>query len=410
MELLRAAGKSDGFRTYAAAKKRMLNQGGLIEKNSSAASFFRRKRQKFGKIGKNGPEDGSVKIPCKTRFLLALWRFVTYNDPRHYELGEITMLVPVLLFILGLVCLIKGGDWFVDGATGLARRFRLPELLIGATVVSICTTLPEVMVSTTSALSGHGEIAYGNAIGSVICNTALIAALTIAVRPGKVDKAALKTPVTFFFAAAALYAVVAYTTGYFSRIIGLVLLAMFVVYMIITVRQMKGQPDVSEPEEEIKELPLWQELLLLVVGAALIAVGANLLVDNGTVIAQALGVPESVIALTFVALGTSLPELVTAITSLVKGHSALSLGNVIGANLFNLVLVSGASVALSPFSIPQGSMIAGHNASLVMDIPVMFAVMGLLTVPALAKGKLSRWQGVVLLGIYAAFCVVQFMM
>ena len=311
------------------------------------------------------------------------------------------MLVPVLLFIVGLACLIKGGDWFVDG---------LQELVIGATVVSIGTTLPEVMVSTTSALSGHGEIAYGNAIGSVICNTALIAALTIAVRPGKVDKAALKTPVAFFFIAAVFYAGVAYTAGYFSRVIGFVLLTMFVVYMVMTVRQMNGQPDVSEPDEEVKELPLWQELALLVVGAALIAVGADLLVDNGTLIAQALGVPESVIALTFVALGTSLPELVTAITSLVKGHSALSLGNVIGANLFNLVLVSGASIALSPFTIPQGSMIAGHNASLVMDIPVMFAVMLLLTVPALLRGKLARWQGVVLLCIYAAFCVVQFTM
>ena len=320
------------------------------------------------------------------------------------------MLVPVLLFIVGLACLIKGGDWFVDGATGIARRFRLPELLIGATVVSIGTTLPEVMVSTTSALSGHGEIAYGNAIGSVICNTALIAALTIAVRPGKVDKAALKTPVAFFFIAAVFYAGVAYTAGYFSRVIGFVLLAMFVVYMVMTVRQMKGQPDTAEPDEEVKELPLWQELALLVVGAALIAVGADLLVDNGTLIAQALGVPESVIALTFVALGTSLPELVTAITSLLKGHSALSLGNVIGANLFNLVLVSGASIALSPFTIPQGSMIAGHNASLVMDIPVMFAVMLLLTVPALLRGKLARWQGGVLLCIYAAFCVVQFTM
>ena len=122
----------------------------------------------------------------------------------------------------------------------------------------------------------------------------------------------------------------------------------------------------------------------------------------------ALGVPESVIALTFVALGTSLPELVTAITSLAKGHGALSLGNVIGANVFNLVLVSGVSVALAPFTIPQNSTIAGMNASLVMDIPVMFAVMLLLTVPALLKGKLSRPQGIALLCIYAAFCVVQF--
>jgi cation:H+ antiporter len=323
------------------------------------------------------------------------------------------MLVSVLLFALGLVFLIKGGDWFVDGATAIARRFRLPELLIGATVVSIGTTLPEVMVSTSAALGGHGEIAYGNAIGSVICNTALIAALTVAVRPGKVDKAALKTPVAFFFIAAVFYAGIAYTTGYFSRPVGFVLLAMFVAYMAVTVRQMTKNPSAADAEseqEEIKDIPLWKALVLLVVGAALIAVGARLLVDNGTLIAQALGVPESVIALTFVALGTSLPELVTAITSLVKGHSALSLGNVIGANLFNLVLVSGASVALSPFPIPQNSMIAGRNASLVMDFPVMFAVMLLLTVPALAKGKLARWQGVTLLCIYAAFCTAQFMM
>lgn len=115
------------------------------------------------------------------------------------------MLVPVLLFIVGLLFLIKGGDWFVDGASALARRFHLPELLIGATVVSIGTTLPEVMVSTMSAVSGHGEIAYGNAIGSVICNSALIAAITIAVRPGKVDPKTLKTPVIFFFIAAAIY-------------------------------------------------------------------------------------------------------------------------------------------------------------------------------------------------------------
>jgi cation:H+ antiporter len=144
------------------------------------------------------------------------------------------------------------------------------------------------------------------------------------------------------------------------------------------------------------------------VGAALIAVGANLLVDNGTLIAAALGVPESVIALTFVALGTSLPELVTAITSLAKGHSALSLGNVIGANLFNLVLVSGVSVTLAPFSIPQNAMIAGHNASLVLELPVMFLVMLLLTVPALTRGKLTRAQGILLLVIYFAFCAVQF--
>ena len=321
------------------------------------------------------------------------------------------MVVPVLLFIVGLLCLIKGGDWFVDGATGIARKFHLPELLIGATVVSIGTTLPEVMVSTTSALTGHGEIAYGNAIGSVICNTALIAALTVAIRPGTVNKKTLRTPVLFFFTAAVIYAGVAYFTGYFSRPVGVVLLLIFVAYMIVTVRQMKNNPEQAEEvEAEEEENPIGKNIGLLVIGAVLIAVGANLLVENGTLIAQALGVPESVIALTFVALGTSLPELVTAITSLAKGHGALSLGNVIGANLFNLVLVCGVSVTLAPFSIPGESMLFGHPASLVLDLPVMFAVMLILTVPALIRGKLSRMQGILLLAVYAAFCVLEFVM
>lgn len=317
------------------------------------------------------------------------------------------MLIPVLLFIVGLLFLIKGGDWFVDGASALARRFHLPELLIGATVVSIGTTLPEVMVSTMSALSGHGEIAYGNAIGSVICNAALIAAITIAVRPGRVDPKTLKTPVAFFFAAAAIYCIAAYVFGRFTRVMGIIMLATFVAYMAVNVLQMKNTP-AGEQEASEEEMPLAKTLILLVLGAVLIAVGANLLVDNGTLIAQALGVPESVIALTFVALGTSLPELVTAITSLAKGHSDLSLGNIVGANVFNLVLVSGVSITLAPFTIPQSATLFGINSSLVLDLPVMLAVMLILTVPALVKGKLNRAQGILLLAIYAAFCAVQF--
>ncbi len=318
------------------------------------------------------------------------------------------MLVPVLLFALGLVLLIKGGGWFVDGATGIAHRFRIPELLIGATVVAAGTTLPEVMVSAASALGGHGEIAYGNAIGSIICNTALIAAITVAVRPPKVEGASLKVPVLFFFGAAAVYAGVAYFLGEFTRGVGIVLLAIFAAYMVYNVLRVKSLP------QETAEIPAQtvanpaRDIGKLVIGAAAVAFGADLLVDNGTLIAQALGVPESVIALTFVALGTSLPELVTAITSLVKGHGALSLGNIIGANLFNLVLVSGLSVVLSPFAVPASKTIGGMNASLVLDIPLMFFVMAFLTLPAIFRGKLQRWQGVTLLCVYGAFCLFQF--
>ncbi len=329
----------------------------------------------------------------------------------------------ILFFAVGLVLLIKAGDWFVDGATGLARRFHIPDILIGATVVSIGTTLPEVMVSATSAVSGHGEFAYGNAIGSIICNTALIAAITVAIKPGKVDRGTMKTPVLFYFLAAAFYAGVAYLKGNFTRLDGIILLAIFLLYMTIAARQaIKDQQlqeklaegadphDVREDELEDAFNPLWKDLLLLVVGAALIAVGANLLVDNGTILARMLGVPESVIALTFIALGTSLPELVTAITSLAKGHGALSLGNIIGANMFNLVLVSGLSITLNPFDLPAEKLLAGHNASLVVDVPLTFLVMILLTLPGLLKGRLYRWQGILLLVIYAAFCGFQFLL
>ena len=320
------------------------------------------------------------------------------------------LLVPVLLFALGLVLLIKGGDWFVEGASGIATRFHLPDIVVGATVVSIGTTLPEVMVSTTGALQGLGSMAYGNAIGSIICNTALIAAISVAVNPGPVNVKSMKVPVIFFFSSAALYCIAAYVLGEFPRWLGFVLLTIFVVYMFLTVRNGLKNPEENEEEEgeEIKERPLWLQLVLLVGGAAVIAVGADLLVDNGTLIAEHLGVPETVIALTFVALGTSLPELVTTITSLRKGRASLGIGNVIGANIFNLVLVSGVSVALAPFAVPQGNTLFGINSSLVLDLPLMVAVMMLLCVPALMKKKLSRWQGILLLAIYAAFCVFQF--
>ena len=322
------------------------------------------------------------------------------------------MLVPVLLFLVGFALLIKGGDWFVDGAVGIAHRFHLPELLIGATVVSIGTTLPEVMVSAQAAAEGNAGISYGNAIGSIICNTSLIAALTVAIRPGKVDPKSFRLPTAFFFAAALSYAAVAWTLGKFERWMGIVYLCVFVGYMILSTVQMKKHPELADDgEEEAAEdtaKPLWKELALLVVGAAAIALGARFLVDNGTLIAAALGVPDSVIGLTMVALGTSLPELITAITSLIKGHGALSLGNIIGANLFNIILVSGMAITIAPFAVPAEKTIAGFNSSLVVDLPVMFAVMAILCLPTLKSGKLRRYQGVVLLAIYAAFTVYQF--
>ena len=377
------------------------------------------------------------------------------------------MLVSVLLFAVGLVLLIKGGDWFVDGATGIAKRFHLPDIVVGATVVSIGTTLPEVMVSTTGALAGSGAMAYGNAIGSIICNTALIAAISITCNPGPVNVKSMKTPAIFFFMSAGLYCLAAYLLGEFPRWMGFVMMAIFVCYMLLTVRNGLKNPDTTEEEDEeesgampwvpliivgvvallvalsgmfFTETPVWfaailavvalavmlfgsklvkegsaersliMELLLLVAGAAIIAVGADLLVEHGQVIALGLGVPETVVALLFVALGTSLPELVTTITSLRKGRASLGVGNVIGANVFNLVLVSGVAVSLAPFAVPAENTLldTGLNLSLVLDIPVMLGVMVLMILPAMLRKKLGRWQGIVLLGIYVAFCVCQF--
>ena len=373
------------------------------------------------------------------------------------------MIISVILFAIGLVLLIKGGDWFVDGATGIAKRFNLPDIVVGATVVSIGTTLPEVMVSTTGALQGSGAMAYGNAIGSIICNTALIAAISIICNPGPVNTKSMKTPAIFFFCSAALYCVASYFLGEFPRWMGIMMLSIFVVYMVMTVRNGMKNPDSAAEEEEeddgeaksiwgevallgvcavgiailssvvtgilmcvafaaytfLKVKPakeggktLIEELLFLVIGAGVIAVGADFLVEHGQVIALGLGVPSTVVALLFVALGTSLPELVTTITSLKKGRASLGVGNVIGANVFNLVLVSGVAVSLAPFEVPCENFLlnTGLNMSLVFEIPVMLGVMSLMIFPTLASKKLSRWQGIVLLGIYAAFCVCQFVL
>jgi len=316
------------------------------------------------------------------------------------------MIISVLLFAIGLVLLIKGGDWFVDAASSIAHRFHMPELLIGATVVSIGTTLPEVMVSAQGALAGSGSIAFGNAIGSIICNTSLIAAITLVAKPASVDRKTLILPTVAFFIAAAFYCFNAYAFGAFSRLAGLILLAMFAVYMVVTVLQMKKNPvsgDTDETDDTAPEGSLTHDVVMLIVGALVIAVGARLLVDNAQILAAAIGVPESVIALTLVALGTSLPELVTAITSLMKGCGALSLGNIIGANLFNLVLVSGTAMTICPFDLSTAS-----ATSLTVDIPLMLAVMLLMTLPALIRQKLSRWQGVALLCAYAGYCVFLF--
>ncbi len=320
-----------------------------------------------------------------------------------------TLTGALILFVVGAVLLIKGGDLFVDSSVGIAKRFRIPELIIGATVVSIGTTLPEVMVSVTAAINNNGAIAYGNAIGSIICNTALIAALTIAIRPVPINRKTIVYPVIFFFISAIIYIIAVYIFGGFDRWLGFLLLLVFGMYMATTIfsgfklstKNTGNKKTISENSLIIKDV------LFLVIGASLIAFGANILESSSISLATIAGIPTEVIGVTVVALCTSLPELVTAITALIKRHGALSLGNIIGANIFNLVLVTGAAVTLSPFDIPNGSKLFGFNSSQIMEIPLMVFVMALLALPALIKGKLCRWQGVTLLFLYIIFVVFQ---
>ena len=326
----------------------------------------------------------------------------------------------IFLMIFGFILLIKGGDWFVDASVNIAKKFGLPELLIGATVVSIGTTLPEVLTSVFAATGDSGDIAYGNAIGSIICNTSLIAAITVAIKPGRVDRKTLIFPVSAFFVAIIFYALNAYIGQFFHTWAGIVLLVGFVVYMVINVINMKRSPEKNDEELEIPEkLPetesekapkgnIVKDIFVLIGGAATIAIGASLLATNAESVAtNYLHIDPVIVGVTVVALGTSLPELVTAITSLVKGHGSLSLGNVIGANIFNLVLVSGTSITIAEFPLPAGLTISGIPASLLIDLPLVFATMGILTIPTIIRGKLSRWQGILLLCLYAGFIASQ---
>lgn len=319
-----------------------------------------------------------------------------------------------VLFIIGFILLIKASDYFVDASTTIAKIFNVSEIIIGATIVSIGTTLPETIVSATGAFKGLSGMAYGNAVGSIICNTALISALTMIFLPGNVDKDKIKNPIKFFFIAYSFYLFFALCNKKFSRVSGLLLLLIFFVFVFTVIytatKEKKEEP--AHPtlvEEEINYTKiLIKQFAILIVSAAAIAVGSNLLVDNGTLIAIKLGVPTQVVALTMVALGTSLPELMTAVTAIVKGHRELSIGNIIGANFLNLVTVTGIAAVVKPFNVPSEKLINGINASFVVDIPLVCLVMLILAFPPLIKGKTYRIQGLLLLVIYLAYISFQF--
>ena len=313
------------------------------------------------------------------------------------------MMQTALLFILGLVLICLGGDRLVDAAVAIAKKLGIPEIVVGATIVSLGTTLPEVLVSTTAAIDGSAAIATGNAFGSIICNTALIAGLTQTIRPSeKIEAAAIRWRGIFFFAVMVGMNLYAYLTREFNRPAGLLLLGLFVVYAYLNIRKAGSEGKESEEEKNGKKEsgPVWKHLLILVICAVLLYFGANLLVDNGILIAEALGVPERVIGVTFIALGTSLPELVTSLVSIIKGYGNVGLGNIVGANLLNMLLVIGIPAAVSGIPVEQ--------SVIQIDMPLALLVMAILLIPILIRKKSSRIQGIALLAIYAAYCVASF--
>ena len=316
------------------------------------------------------------------------------------------MIKAIILFIVGLILICLGGDRLVDAAVAIAKKMGIPQIVVGATIVSIGTTLPEVLVSTTAAFDGSAAIATGNAFGSIICNTALIAGLTQTIRPSKkIGAASVRWRSIFFFAVLLAMNIYAYLTEQFNRPAGVVLLLLFAVYAYLNIRRAGAEGEGTEEGEAEENVVVWKQLLILVVCAGLLYVGANLLVanllvDNGILIAEALGVPERVIAVTFIALGTSLPELVTSVVSIIKGYGNVGLGNIIGANILNMLLVIGIPAAIAGIPVEQ--------STIRVDMPLAFCVMAVLLIPILIRKKSSRIQGILLLAIYVAYCAVSF--
>ena len=326
----------------------------------------------------------------------------------------------IVLFLVGLGLICIAGDKFVDAAVAIAKRLKIPMIVVGATIVSLGTTLPEILVSSTAAIgrAQSPEISVGNALGSIICNTALIAGIGQLILPAKdVKQKSVSWRMLFFVGTMALLFVSVLISpskmfldqnnveqvavGTVGRVIGIILILGFCVYAYLSIK-LKDSDGEAEFDETEKVMPMWAALLMLVIAAAALFAGANLLVENGQLLAKAIGVPDRVIAVTMIALGTSLPELVTTVTSAIKKQGDVGLGNIIGANLFNILLVLGLPATIT-------GNIAFTAKALYIDLPLALLVMVGLIVPMLIRKKGSRVQGAILLLVYIGYCVYSFL-
>ncbi|GMQ57338.1 calcium/sodium antiporter [Vallitalea sediminicola] len=306
---------------------------------------------------------------------------------------------PYLLFLVGFIMIIKGSDWFIDATIWIAKVLKVPNIIIGATLVSICTTLPEAMVSGSSAINGNASIAFGNALGSIACNTGFIMGLTIILsRPEIRQKKKLRRTGLFLVFLLSLLTVFSLVFGEISRITGFMFLGILVLYLYNNIKDAKmSSIEVKQDESiEVTKGIVIKNLIFFIIGIAFTIVGANLLVTNGETIAKILGVPDIIIGVTLTAFGTSLPELVTAITAIVKKAHDISIGNVLGANILNIILVIGLSSSILPFKI-QPSWLSYH-------IPFVFAIVLILVAFTLInKKRFQRWNGVLMIATYFAY-------
>ena len=311
----------------------------------------------------------------------------------------------VLLFAAGLVCIIKGGDLFVDAAGWIAEASGIPKFIIGATIVSFATTLPEMLVSVFAALEGNADIAVGNAVGSVTANTGLIMCLSLVCMTCLMERRQFGVKACLLLAA--ILSLFGFTRdGRLSVAEGLLVLVIFAGFLaesLISARREQGT-ELKEDEERpaVSGKTVAGNIVKFVLGAAGIVLGAQLLIDNGSAIASLLGVPDAIIAATMIAIGTSLPELVTTLTAIRKKESSLSVGNIIGANIMDLTLI------LPLCSLILGKPLPVQSQGMLLDIPACLIICAAVLVPALWKGKFQRWMGFLAGGLYIVYLTVMF--
>ena len=326
-------------------------------------------------------------------------------------------LLMYLLFAVGVVLIVKGGDWFVDGAVWVAEVTGIPKFIIGATIISLATTLPEVIVSTIAAVEGHGILvsgvgdyiaasqdkvgmAIGNGIGSVICNTAMILAINIIFMPLAIKRREF-APKSLLLVAAVVALFACSLGGAFTTVGAAVMIFIFALYIIENIRSAKDEAAANDDERPAKDKKsVITNILRVVVGAAGIVAGSQLLVNSGSEIAASWGVSEAIIGVTIIAIGTSLPEFVTAITSIIKKQTDMSVGNVIGANVIDTTLI------ISVCSFIYGGNLPVSAQNIYLDFPVAIIVSLIAAVPTIINKKFSRWQGVLMLTLYVAYLIV----